>query len=263
MRLSNLIVMVALGISTLGVACSGSESGGSAVGEDDLKSGLGTGTYVVDSPPLFGGYYTSRLTLSAGKKFEAEMVSDGATTLIAGSYDVLPARPNNPQSPVLSDKPTLYLSGNSGNVTFEFDKLPDGALKLYESARSVSFTMKKDPSWQPAATNAKVISCTGPAVNAKIALDQAQGKRGTLTITRKASAGGRSDPPNATVSIIKVAGSEVPGYVYFEGSKGAQDYYVNMNQDDFERGTGPIKLHLQWAEGGEQFDVGTTCTFTR
>jgi hypothetical protein len=263
MRLSKLVVMVALGLSTFAVACSGSDSGGSAVGEDDLTSGVTVGTYVVDSPPLFGGYYTSRLTLSAGKKFEAEMVSDGATTLIAGSYDILPARPNNPQSPVLSDKPTLYLSGNSGNVTFELDKLPDGGLKLYHSVRSVSFTVKKDPSWQPQPTNAKVINCTGPAVNAKITLDQAQGKRGTLTITRKAAAGGRSDPPNATVSIIKVAGSEVPGYVYFEGSKGEQDYYVNMNQDDFERGTGPIKLHLQWAEGGEQFDVGATCAFTR
>ena len=264
MRLSNLVVMVALGLSTFAVACSGSDSGGSAVGEDDLTSSLGTGTYVVVSPPLFGGYYTSRLTLSAGKKFEAEMVSDGATTLIAGSYDILPARPNNPQSPVLSDKPALYLSGNAGNVTFEIDKLPDGSLKLYHSARSVSFTVKKDPSWQPEPTNAKVIACTGPSVNAKITLDQAQGKRGTLTLTRKAAAGDRSDPPNATVSILlQVAGSQVPGYVYFEGSKGEQDYYVNMSQDDFERGTGPIKLHLQWAEGGEQFDVGTTCAFTR
>ncbi len=266
MRLSNLAVMVALGISTFAVACGSRDSGGAAVGEDDLTSGLGTGTYLVESPPLFGGYYASRLTFSAGKKYEAEMVSDsGVKSLIAGSYDILPAHANNPQSPILTDKPTLYLTSESdgANVTFEMDKLPDGRLKLYHSARTVSFTVKKDPSWQAEPTNVKTINCTGPAVDAKITLDQAQGQRGTLTITRKAGAGDRNDPPNATVSIIKVAGSEVPGYVYFEGSKGEQDYYVNMNKDEFERGSGSVTVHLQWAEGGEQFDVGTTCAFAR
>jgi hypothetical protein len=265
MRLSAVFVVVSVGLSSLLTAgCSGSE-GSTAIGEDDLTSGVGTGTYLVESRP-FGGYYASRLTFSAGKKYEAEMVSSsGEKSLIAGTYDILPARPNNPQSPVLSDKPTLYLSSDSGgaNVTFELDKLPDGRLKLYHSVRTVSFTVKKDPTWQAEPTNVKVIACTGPAVNAKITLDQAQNKRGTLTITRKPGAGGRSDPPNATVSIIKVAGSEVPGYVYFEGSKGEQDYYVNMHQDDYERGSGPIVVNLQWAENGEQFGVGTTCAFTR
>jgi hypothetical protein len=264
MRVSNLALILVLGVSSLAVGCSASD-GGTAVGEDDLTSGVSAGTYLVESPP-FGAYYASRLTLSAGKKYEAEMVSSaGDKSLIAGSYDILPARPNNPQSPVLSDKPTLYLTSDSGgaNVTFELDKLPDGRLKLYHSVRSVSFTMKKDPSWQAEPTNAKVIACTGPAVDATLTLDQAQNQRGTLTIKRKAAAGGRSDPPDATVSMIKVAGSEVPGYVYFEGSKGEQDYYVNMNQGDFERGSGHVALNLQWAQGGEQFGVGTTCAFTR
>jgi hypothetical protein len=263
MRISSLAVVLALAVSSFAVACSGSD-GGSAVAEDDLTSGVGTGTYLIESPP-FGSTYASRLTFSAGKKYEAEMVSSsGEKSLIAGSYDILPARPNNPQSPVLGDKPTLYLSSDSGgaNVTFEFDKLPEGRLKLYHSARSVSFTVKKDPSWQAQPTNAKVIACTGPAVDATLTLDQAQNQRGTLTITRKAGAD-RHDPPSATVSMIEVAGSEVPGYVYFEGSKGEQDYYVNMNQGDFERGSGHVALNLQWAEGGQQFGVATSCAFTR
>lgn len=266
MRLSPLLVLASLALASpllLIGGCSGSE-GSTAIGEDDLTSGVGTGTYLVESRP-FSGYYAARLTFSAGKKYEAEMVSgSGDRSLIAGSYDILPARPNNPQSPVLSDKPTLYLASDSGgaNVTFEFDKLPDGRLKLYHSARAVSFTVKKDPTWQPQPTNAKTIACTGPAVNATITLDKAQNARGTLTITRKPGASDRSVPPNATVSIIKVAGSEVPGYVYFEGSKGEQDYYVNMHQDDYERGSGPIVVNLQWAENGEQFGVGTTCAFT-
>jgi hypothetical protein len=262
MHRSALLLMVALGVSSLGVACSGTDSAGIVGSEDDLTSGVGTGTYLVESAP-WGGYYASRLTFSAGKKYEAEMVSSsGDKSLIAGSYDILPARPNNPQSPVQSDKPTLYLSSDSGgaNVTFEFDKLPEGRLKLYHSARSVSFTVKKDPSWHAEATNAKVIACTGPAVNVKQTLDQAQNQRGTLTITRKASAD-RHDPPAATVPMIKVAGSEVPGYVYFEGSKGEQDYYVNMSKTDFERGTGSVTMHMNWAEGGQERGVGTTCAF--
>jgi hypothetical protein len=263
MQRSALVLMVALGISPLAVACSGTEGGG-VVSEDDLTSGVATGTYLVESTP-WSGYYASRLTLSAGKKYEAEMVSSsGEKSLIAGSYDILSARPNNPQSHVASDKPTLYLSQDSGgaNVSFEYDKLPDGRLKLYHSARGVSFTVKKDPSWQPQPTNTKVIACTGPAVDAKLTLDQAQNQRGTLTITRKPSAD-RHDPPSATVSMIKVAGSQVPGYVYFEGSKGEQDYYVNMNEADFKRGTGSVTLHLNWAEGGQEFGVGTTCAFAR
>src|SRR6478752_8839062 len=103
MRASSLLILAALAIASLATGCSGTDSG-TAVADDDLTSALGTGTYVVDSRP-FGSYYAARVTLSAGKKYEAEMVSSsGDKSIVGGSYDILPARPNNPQSPVLSDK---------------------------------------------------------------------------------------------------------------------------------------------------------------
>ena len=267
MKLVSLLSMATLlGVSTVslfGAGCAGSTSD-PVVGEDDLTSGIADGTYVVDSRP-FGSYYVERITFAAGKKFEADMVSDrGDKSVLAGSYDILPARPNNPQSPVQSDKPTLALNSDSGGagIYLEYDKLPGGVLKLYHSARHVSFTVKLDPTWKPQATSTKTIACTGNSVDAKLTLDSAQNRRGTLSITRK-SAADRHDPPTVTVPVTKTAGSEVPGYTYFEGSKGGQDFYVNMITSDFERGSGAVTLHLTWAEGGQEWSVGVTCAFAR
>lgn len=159
------VMLLAVGSTAVLMAtgCSEGEDGAAAGAEDDLTSGVAAGTYVVDARP-FGSLYASRLTFSAGRHFEAEiMSSSGVTSLLAGTYDVLPARPNNPQSPVKSDKPTLMLRSDSGAPapSFEFDALPGGGLRLHYSARQVSFTMKKDPSWRPQPTSTKVLTCTG------------------------------------------------------------------------------------------------------
>ena len=53
----------------------------------------------------------------------------------------------------------------------------------------------------------------------------------------------------------------MPSYIYFEGSSGEQDYYVNIIKADFERGRGSVTAHLQWAEGGQQWSIGGTCAF--
>ena len=266
MKLS-LLSIVALALASIGpVAACGhaSSDGNTAVGDDNLTSGIEPGTYVVESRP-FGSTYASRITIAAGKKFEAEIVSSsGDTSVLAGSYQILAAQPNNPQSPVLSDKPTLVLESDSGDasIDFELDKLPGGELRLYESARQVSFTVKMDPRWRPQPTNSKVIACTGNTVNATLTLDQAQNRRGTLAITRK-SAAGRDDPPSATLPVTQTEGGGVPGYVYFEGSKGEQDYYFNMHEDDLQRGSGSVAANLTWAQGGEEWSVGVSCAFAR
>ena len=253
-------VLAAASLAT--AACSHKADGDAASSDSDLTGTMGVGTYVVGTPP-FGATYVARLTFAAGQRFEADVVSSsGETSLLAGGYVVLPAHPNDPHSPVLSDKRTLVLSPDSGAapLSFEFDKLAGGALELYASARQVSFTMTKDPSWQPAPTNRKVIACTGNAVDSKLTLDQAQNRRGTLEITRKPSAD-RHDPPTVTVAMTKNEDPEVPGYVYFEGHHGEQDFYANMKQNDFERGSGSLQVNLRWAEGGEEWSIGATCAF--
>jgi hypothetical protein len=232
-----------------------------AASEDDLTS-LGTGTYVADARP-FGSYYLARITFSAGKKYEGDLVSSsGTTSLIAGTYTILPARSNNPQSPVPSDKPTLYLRSDSGGAdpAFELDRLPGGGLRLYHSVRRVSFTMKKDPTYRPAPTNPKTIACAGPTVNAKLTLDQAQNRRGTLKITRKAGATDR-DPPGATVPMTEDTGGGSPDYVYFAGQKGEQDYYVNIKKADFARARGAAEVNLRWAQDGQELRIAATCAF--
>lgn len=244
-----------------GCAASSDQPGDGVSSDDALTATIGVGTYLVESKP-WGSYYAQRITIQSGNEFEAEIVSsDGETTLMAGRYDILQATPNNPDSPIQTDKPTLYLTSDAGDSqTFEFDKLPNGELRLYHSARHVTFTMKADPSWRPEPTNTKTVTCTGSTVDAVITLDQAQNRRGTLQLTRKAGAD-RHDPPSVTAPLTRTAGSEVPGYVYFEGSKGEQDYYVTFKEAEFGRSSGPVWVHLVWAEGGQEFDVGATCKY--
>lgn len=260
--MKRLLLLIALACSASSLAACASNTDDTAIGEDDLTS-VTSGTYVVDSSPWGGGLYAKRITFGNDKSYEAEIVkSFGDTQIVAGTWMILPARPNNPQSPIKTDKPTLVLQDDTGNgsIDFEFDRLPSGGLKLYGSARHYDFTMKRDPSYRPEPTNGKTIACTGPGVDAKITLDKAQNRRGTLTIERKPSAD-RHDPPDVTVNITQTEGGGVPDYVYFEGSSGEQDYYVNMKKKDFERGSGSVELHLKWAEGGQEFDTGATCKY--
>jgi hypothetical protein len=231
-----------------------------AVAEADLTS-IGTGTYVVDARPSPGNHYVQRITFGANKSYEADIVkSSGTTQLVAGTFQILPAQPNDPQSPVQTDKPTLVLKDDSGNgpVSFEFDRSANGALRLYGPARHFSFTMRQDPSYRPAPTSTKVITCTGGTVDAKLTLDRAQNRRGTLSITRKEPAD-RHDPPTSTVNMTKNEDGPTREYVYFEGSNGEQDFYVNVKKPDFERGTGAVTLNLRWAEGGQEWSVGVSC----
>jgi hypothetical protein len=253
------LLLLAAGV-TASTACTSTPDDGGAVAEDDLTS-FGSGTYVVDERP-FGTYYASRITFSTGKKYEAEIVrSTGTTQLVAGTYLILPARPNNPNSPVESDKPTLVLEDDAGGagVSFEFDRLAGGDLRLHHSARQHSFTMKRDPSYRAPSTDTKTIACTGALADAKLTLDQAQNRRGTLAIVRKA--GAEDGPPSVTVTVTKDEGPGSPDYVYFQGTRGEQDFYVNVKKADFEKRTGGVTLHLRWAENGREWGVPLTCTY--
>jgi hypothetical protein len=259
---TRLLCLGALIVAPLSAACSHATDATSASSDDALTATMGVGTYVNADTP-FDATYVTRITFASGQKYEADIVtSSGDRQLLAGSYVILQAHANNPDSPVPSDKATLVLESDSGAaaLSFEFDRLSGGSLRFYARARQVTFTMNKDPSFQPAPTNRKVIACTGNAVDTKLTLDQAQGRRGTLVLVRKASAD-RHDPPSVTVTMTMNQSPEVPEYVYFEGTHGDQDYYVNMKKDDFERGHGPVEANLRWAEGGQEFDIGGSCAF--
>jgi hypothetical protein len=219
-----------------------------SVGEDDLTSM--TGTYVVDSRPWFGGHYAQRITFAENATHETELVtSSGTTQIVAGRFELLPSH-------------TLALLDDTGGgpLYFEYERTSNDGLRLYGSARQYSFTMKRDPTYRPAPTSTKVIACTGPTVDAKLTLDRAQNRRGSLVITRRADADPH-DPPSVTVNVTKNEDGAVPEYVYFEGSSGEQDYYVNMKKPDFERGSGNVELNLRWAEGGQEWSVGVSCRF--
>lgn len=230
---------------------------------EEALTGLGTGTYVVDRAP-YGTFYVERLTLSRGKRFEADYVtSRGGRTTIGGTYDVFPARPNNPNSPVRSDKPWIALRSDTGPApSFEIDFLPGGGLKLYHSARYESFTMKNAPGYEPPATTTKTLDCTGPNVNAKLTLDRAQNRRGTLEIRRRAAADD-SDPQGGKMNVSIVPDEVSRDWIRFEGTRDDQDFYLGIKKVDFDRATGTAQTNFMWAQYGQQWGLNVTCTFAR
>ncbi len=230
---------------------------------EEALTGVTAGTYVVDRKP-FGTFYVERLTLLAGKKFEADYVSSrGARTTIAGKYILFPARPNNPDSPVKSDKPWIALESDTGPApNFEIDRLEGGGLRLYHSARQESFTMKKDPSFKPVPTVTKTLQCTGPRVDARLTLDKSENRRGTLKITRKAGATD-DDPKSATIGVSITLDEATRDWVHYEGTNGEQDFFFGIVKADLDRATGAAKVNLSWAEFGQEFRVNVDCSFVR
>jgi hypothetical protein len=246
--------------SVVGCTADAGSSGEDGASEEALTE-VSTGTYVVDDAP-YRTYYLERLTLSAGKKFEADYVSErGARTTIAGTYRLYPARANNPNSPVASDKPSIMLASDTGPApVFEIDQLPGGGLRLYHSARQETFTMKKDPSFQPAPTVTKTLVCTSSTVDARVILDKAQNRRGTLEVTRKSGAT-YADPRSGKMGISIILDEWTQDWIHFEGSHDSQDFYFGIKKDDFERGTGDAYVNLSWAESGQQFRLYVDCSF--
>jgi hypothetical protein len=261
LRASSVALLTLLAVALGG--CTGSAEEEKSGTSDDALTGLGTGTFVVEKKPT-GSAYLERLTLSAGKKFEADYVSGrGGKTTIGGSYTIFPARANNPDSPVASDKPWIALESDTGPApNFELDIAPDGGLRLYSSARQQSFTMKKDAAYVPPPTTTKTLNCTGPTIEAKLTLDRAQNRRGTLQIKRKSGATDR-DPRAATMGSSIRLDDYPRDWLSYESSNDGQDFYFGIPKAELERGTGPAQVNLQWAEFGQQFGIAVDCTFER
>ncbi|MBK6693256.1 MAG: hypothetical protein IPG50_13775 [Myxococcales bacterium] len=254
----SVVLRFVLGVAAASLfACGGqaTDAGSNTASEDALRgASIALGTYVVDGKPS-SDFYLARLTILSDTRYEADLVQRGEPRISRGSYQIFPARPNNPDSPVASDKPWIALSAEGGGPSpnFEFDKLESGGLKMYSAARHESFNMKKDPSWRAEATNAKTMKCTGNLADAELVLDEAQNRAGTLKLRGKS---GRI--PTVTVSVFLVPESEtgVRDWVRYEGRKGEQDFSIGIKKVDFERASGAATVSANYAENGQQFGVG-------
>lgn len=247
--------------------CSAESSYETETSNDELNdSALPTGTYVVDGKANLE-VYVARLTLLSSRRYEADLVQGGETRLSRGTYSLFDARPNDPQSPVRTDKPWIALEAENGpSPNFEFDRLPNGGLKMYGPARHGSFMMMKDDNWRaPPAAGAKTISCTGNIASAKFVVDGADSRAATFDlIGEPESSSSRHPVPTATVSmtLVPVRETGVPDWVRYEGSRGGKDFSFGIKKDGFDRGTGTVQVSANWAEDGQQFDIGLIrCSF--
>ena len=265
-RLRTLMVspLLLVALATSVVACGGASSSTEETSDDALReTTLPLGTYVVDGKPS-ASLYLARLTLISATDYEADLMQDGATRFSRGKYTLFAAQPNDPRSPVSTDKPWIALQADSGpSPNFEFDRLAGGGLTMYASARHQTFAMKKDPSWRAPATSAKTITCTGSSASAKLVLDVAENRGGTLDL-KGTDDGSRHPVPTATVSmtLVPVRQTGAPDWVRYEGTRGQQDFSFGIKKGDFDRGAGEVYVSANFAEGGQAFDIGLQrCSF--
>lgn len=234
----------------------------SAAGE--LREDLPVGRYVAVGRPTLP-MYLARLTLKDGGKYEADLVQSGTSRLSRGSYVLFPAEPNDPHSPVKTDKPWIALQAESGpSPSFEFDRAADGGLTMYVGARRDSFTMKVDSSPQTTPTGTgKTITCTGPIASATLAIERGDTRAATLALVGK-DEDARHPVPTATVSMLLVPAREtgVPDWVRYEGRAAGRDYSFRIKKDGFDRGAGAVRVAASFAEDGQEHDIGLNdCSF--
>lgn len=276
-------VGLALLLLTLGAGCAATtdeEDGGGATEEAALTS-MSTGTFAIDRKPLSGSY-VARLSLESGRKFEIEYVTRRTVyeTSIWSPFIPLPA--TKEEAVVYRGKYDVF-AGDPGETLISFD-VTDGSesdnhfiFSIEASSASAitlkaigsdAFTLKKT-SAGPAPTDARVLTCDAVKFKATITLDQAQRRRGTLSIAPKAGAD-RTDPPKGDTTVVYTGGTGVEDYMAYEGrdSKG-NTYSFALKKSDLERTSGPISSvglgfgPNDFLAGGGEYHNSLTCTIAR
>jgi len=271
-RSTGLLLLLVAALAASGCAPT-AEDDSVAEGSDALTA-LPTGTFAIADLPLSGSY-VARLTLQAGKKFEMEYVRRTSTTEPWVLNPWVPVPVTHEERLVLrgtwftyaGDHGSTMVSfdvtdGDGGSYVFEVAKAP-GALKL-TTIDDRTFELRVS-SAAPEPTDKRVIRCDALTIKAVITLDEAQRRRGTLRIERKAAATA-SSPPERTTPVVYTGGTGVDDYMSYEGhDSDGNGYEFALRESDLEKTSGPIAevglgfFPESWIGGGGHHN-SLTCT---
>jgi len=217
-------------------------------GEDALTS-LPTGTFAIAQKP-YSGSYVARLSLEPGKKFEMEYVRRTTSTEPWVFNPWIPVPVTHEERLVLRGT-WFTFAGDHGATLVSFDA-SDGTGESYifevqTRPGIVELSTTDDRTFElrassaaPEPTDARVIRCEGHAIKAVITLDEAQRRRGTLTIERKASATA-SSPPDGTTTVVYTGRTGVADAMAYEGRDGAGNgYSFALRESEVARTSGRI-----------------------
>jgi hypothetical protein len=236
--------------ATAGCAAEATSSPDDPVASESALTSVAVGRYVLAREPSAGNYITE-LTISAGKKVELEWVHVTTTTepwffnpwvrvpvtkkeklALQGSYDVFAG---DPGETLISFNVT---DRGIDHLIYSLEKTPNGiALHAIGGQR---FEMKQAAGGSTRATETRILDCKGGRWDATITLDEAQRRRGTMKITRRADAQ-RNDPPNISFTVAYNGDTGVSDYMGYEGfdSQG-NGYEFALRKSDLEKTSGPI-----------------------
>ena len=221
--------------------------GNSAQNEDDLTA-LPTGHFAIVRAPLSGSYISS-LTLSAGKKVEIEYVrvTSSSTSLFGNPFFPIPTS----KKEAFSLRGTYFTykgDGNKTNIAFDVGE-PFGSLSYALTVNGGTLGLQgigqpgfelKSGAAPTTPTDKRVLHCVDGSFEATIKLDEAQRRRGTITIKRLAGAD-RMDPPNGSASFAYTGDTGVRDYQAFEGTdKQGNGYEFALSRSEIERTSGKI-----------------------
>ncbi|MBX3232703.1 MAG: hypothetical protein KIT84_43995 [Labilithrix sp.] len=241
--------------------------------------GVPAGTFAIERKPLSGSY-VARLNLEAGNAFEIEYVSRRTVYETTIWSPWIPVPTTKEEAVVYRGKWRTF-AGDPGETLITFD-VTDGFSERFifsiEASSESAITLKaigrdaitlKKTSAAPAATDARILTCEARMFHATIALDQAQRRRGTLSVSPKPGAG-RGDPPKGDTTVVYTGNTGVEDYMRYEGRDSAGNTYsFALKKSDLERTSGPIsRVGLgfgpnDFLAGGAEIHNTLTCTIAR
>lgn len=253
-KLAGSLALVALLSSSSLVlgGCAGETSeappGDPAASESDLTS-LPVGHYAIAREPSSGSY-VSELTISAGKKVELEWVHVTTTSEPWFFNPWIRVPVSKKEKLVLTGSFSIF-AGDPGETLISFDVTDRGVDHLIYSLEKTTdgialqaiggprFEMKKAAA-STRATDTRILDCKGRRWDAVITLDEAQRRRGTMKVTRRADAE-RNDPPNGSFEVSYSGDTGVDDYMRYEGAdRQGNGYDFALRKSDLEKTSGPI-----------------------
>lgn len=238
-----------IALATAGCAVDGDTNDHDEVVEstEDALSSLPAGRYVLAREPSSGSH-VSELTLSAGRKFELELVR------VTTSYEApwwnpflrLPVRKE--EAIVARGTYFLFESDGEPHVSFDFAEgsvghlsygveIASGMIRLHPVGGGV-LELRKTASSQ-VSTDARVYRCTGRSYDAVIELDEAQHRRGTFTVKRHPGTTGGSTPPSTSFTVVYDGDTGVDDYMGYEGTDDEGGHYdFALRRSDLARTSG-------------------------
>jgi hypothetical protein len=212
--------------------------------EQDL-TGLRAGRYAVASAPLSGSYVES-LVIGPGKKVELEYVRVRTSPVSVWT----PWFTTRDEQRLSLQGTYTTFAGKPGETLISFDVTDTGIDHLIYSLKvdGTSIELKavggsafvlRPSNDAPATTDARVLTCTGRSFDAVITLDQAQRRRGTMTVKRNAGADA-NDPPSISFTVAYTGDTGVDDYMAFVGTDAkSNDYEFALRKSDLAKTSGP------------------------